>query len=116
MQIVDDNKADRDGIRDLVGLNALQVRAVGCIRDGAEGLNAALKPDFITVDVEMPRLDGIAMSRRLARALPDAEFIGISCFDKCEYVKGDQRHLEFPPATNWIPVPVGGGTMPFASR
>lgn len=48
------------------------MEVVGTARDGVDGLEkiAALKPDVITLDVEMPRMDGLDMLRRLMEEDP----------------------------------------------
>ncbi len=70
---------DSDVIRSLIVLNLeLDGFEVAQARDGAECLElvASLKPDLITLDVAMPRLDGFATVARL-RADPATSHIPI---------------------------------------
>ena len=48
------------------------VEVVGTARDGVEGVREALRlrPDLITMDVEMPNLDGVGAVQEIMQALP----------------------------------------------
>ena len=68
--VIDDSQYNRESIRQILE-NTPGVRVVGHASDGNEGLRqvVALEPDVITLDLEMPRMDGytflrILMSRR----------------------------------------------------
>ena len=49
-----------------------EIEVVGTARDGEDGLEKVekLDPDLITLDVEMPRLDGLGMLQRLMKTNP----------------------------------------------
>jgi len=51
--------------------------------DGAAGIEEALRvrPDLITLDLAMPKMDGLTAAERLARLLPDTPVVIISGFD-----------------------------------
>ena len=59
--IVDDSAFVRRTLRTLL-LSSREIEVVGTAVDGNEGLRQveALEPDVITLDLEMPRLDGFA--------------------------------------------------------
>lgn len=65
--IVDDDAAFRALIRSV--LEAAQFTIVGEGRDGAEGVALArsLKPDVITMDLEMPNVDGVQATAELCK-------------------------------------------------
>lgn len=48
------------------------LKVVGTARDGIDGLKKTeqLKPDIITLDVEMPRMDGLSMLEKLMKSFP----------------------------------------------
>lgn len=64
--IVDDHPLLRRGVRDVIAENP-RFRIVGEASDGEEAVRqvAALRPDIAIVDVDMPRLNGLELLRRL---------------------------------------------------
>src|SRR5512140_1229571 len=69
--IVDDSAFMRHALGRLLGESTL-IEVVGSASNGEEGLAMArsLRPDVITLDVEMPVLDGLAMLKRLMLEAP----------------------------------------------
>lgn len=69
--IVDDSSFMRMAIRSILSKDP-SFDIVGSAVDGVEGVEKAiaLKPDIITMDVEMPRLDGIAALRQIMAKAP----------------------------------------------
>ena len=69
--IVDDSSFMRMAIRGVLSRDP-DIEVVGAAVDGAEGVSRAalLKPDVITMDVEMPRMDGISAVRQIMATAP----------------------------------------------
>lgn len=69
--IVDDSAFMRNALSNLLSSDP-EITVVGTAKDGLEGveLAAALNPDVVTLDVEMPKLDGIAALRRIMKEKP----------------------------------------------
>lgn len=69
--IVDDSSFMRMAIRSILAKDPT-IDIVGTAADGMEGVEKAiaLKPDLITMDVEMPRMDGIAALRQIMAKCP----------------------------------------------
>ncbi|WP_030056307.1 MULTISPECIES: response regulator [Streptomyces] len=85
--VVDDDALVRLGLVDLLA----QDPALTVVAEAADGLQAvelagSRRIDVVLMDIRMPRLDGIAATRRL-RELPDApRVIALTTFDLDEYV------------------------------
>jgi len=66
--VVDDSAFMRKMLTDILQ-SAREIRVVGTARDGLEALNKVkeLNPDVITLDVEMPSMDGLSCLRELQK-------------------------------------------------
>ncbi len=69
--VVDDSAFMRHSIARLISADQ-DCEVVGTAVDGIDGIKRALelRPDVITMDVEMPRMDGVSAVREIMRALP----------------------------------------------
>ena len=69
--IVDDSSFMRMAIRGILTKDP-SIEVVGTAADGVEGVEKAiaLKPDLITMDVEMPRMDGISALKQIMAKAP----------------------------------------------
>ena len=85
--LVDDQALFREGLHTLLSVHA-DLAVVGEAGNGQEALEraAALQPDVVLMDVQMPVLDGVAATRRLHSALPACRVILLTTFDDDEYV------------------------------
>jgi DNA-binding NarL/FixJ family response regulator len=80
--LVDDHALFREG---LAGLFAYQddfeVVGEACDADGALAQTAALRPDIVLMDIDMPGEDGIAAMRRLKAAFPELTVVMLTVHD-----------------------------------
>lgn len=69
--VIDDSAFSRRTITRMLETSPL-VRVIGVARDGEEALQKAfkLKPDLITLDLEMPRMDGFTFLRLVMSKMP----------------------------------------------
>jgi DNA-binding NarL/FixJ family response regulator len=85
--VADDQALLRAGLRALVEAED-DLRVVGEAGDGAEAVDVALAthPDVVLMDIRMPRLDGIAATKRLLAAGSRARILMLTTFDADDYV------------------------------
>ncbi|HVJ91931.1 MAG TPA: response regulator [Labilithrix sp.] len=84
--VVDDSAYNRRNIADVFA-NYPEVEVVGKAADGEEALRLAshLKPDVITLDLEMPRMDGFTFMRILMSRQPTPVIV-VSSYSQKENV------------------------------
>ncbi|MFD7662864.1 response regulator [Streptomyces sp. NPDC059788] len=98
--IADDQEMVRRGLRRILESQP-DIEVVGEAADGVAALEAAraLRPDVALVDIRMPRMDGLEVTRKLAgggstgadaealpEALPKVRVVVVTTFDLDEYV------------------------------
>lgn len=69
--VVDDSGFFRRRIAEIISSDA-RLEVVGSAENGMEAVRQvkSLKPDVVTMDIEMPVMDGIAAVRRIMRSIP----------------------------------------------
>ena len=79
--IVDDHQVVRLGLRTFLDLQD-DIEVVGEAGDGLAAIDQAsrLKPDVMLMDIVMPKLDGIAATRRIKEAEPGIGVIALTSF------------------------------------
>lgn len=87
--IVEDEKWEREGLRDFLDWEGMGIEVVGCACNGMEGesIAKASRPQIIITDIRMPILDGILMSKSIRSFLPNAKIIMLTGYDDFEYAK-----------------------------
>lgn len=85
--VVDDSAYNRKNIADILTTGSDEIEVVGKAGDGDEALRLAsqLKPDVITLDLEMPRMDGFTFLRILMAKQPTPVIV-ISSYSNKENV------------------------------
>jgi len=86
--IVDDISSTRDNLQKLLSFED-DIEVAGTASDGREGLEAAhrLQPDIVLTDVNMPVMDGIALTETLASELPASPVIIMSVQGERDYLR-----------------------------
>jgi DNA-binding NarL/FixJ family response regulator len=85
--VVDDEAIVRDGLKAIIDLEDDLV-VVAEAGDGVEALAAVRdhQPDVALVDVQMPTMDGIELTRRLTALADPPKVVVLTTFDQNEYV------------------------------
>jgi DNA-binding NarL/FixJ family response regulator len=82
--IADDDPLARSALVSILGA-APDLEVLGCAADGVEAveLAARLRPDVVVMDIRMPRLDGVAATRKVAG---QCRVLALTTFTDEEYV------------------------------
>src|SRR5205085_3618490 len=86
--IVDDIPETRDHLSKLLGFES-DVEVVGAAAGGAEAIEqaTALKPDVVLMDINMPGMDGITATEKLASDVPTAAVVMMSVQGEADYLR-----------------------------
>jgi DNA-binding NarL/FixJ family response regulator len=85
--LVDDQNLMRQGLQVLLDpLPELEV--VGTAEDGKAALKQVeiLRPDLVLLDIEMPLMNGIAVTHQISQNFPQTKVLVLSSYEKDEYV------------------------------
>jgi DNA-binding NarL/FixJ family response regulator len=90
--IADDDDLMRAGLVELLTADP-DIEIAGQAANGREAVDRAcrLAPDVVLMDVRMPDVDGIAATRELAQAAPDARVLILTTFEQDDYIFGALR-------------------------
>ena len=87
--VVDDHALHRDGTRQILDAYP-DLQVVGDASSGEIALAVInqLEPDVVLMDIRLPGMNGIEVTRRLTRDHPDVQVLMVSAYDEDEYVRG----------------------------
>lgn len=85
--LVDDHALVRSGFR-LILESEPGIEVVGEAADGADAVRVTLEvtPDVVCMDVQMPRMDGLAATREIVGAGTTARVLILTTFDRDDYL------------------------------
>src|SRR5918994_5833460 len=86
--IVDDIPETRDHLTKLLGFES-DIEVVGSAASGAEAIDLAAKltPDVVLMDINMPDMDGITATERMATAAPMTSVVMMSVQGEADYLR-----------------------------
>jgi NarL family two-component system response regulator LiaR len=86
---VDDHELLRDGIR-LSLLKYEDIELVGEARNGEDALHKCgqLEPDVVLMDMQLPRMDGIAATQAIKEDFPEIQILVLTSFVEKDLVQG----------------------------
>jgi DNA-binding NarL/FixJ family response regulator len=91
--IADDHAMVRDGVKNLVSQNK-DLSVIGEASSGSEALDLynKLKPDLLIMDISMPDMNGMEVSKAILASDPAANIVILSMYDDEDYIS---RCLEY---------------------
>jgi DNA-binding NarL/FixJ family response regulator len=86
--LADDNEIIRAGIRNLLN-KAEDIEVVGEAKNGVEAIHLVntLLPDVLLLDIEMPLLNGIEVTRQLKSGESSTPILVLSAYTNREYIR-----------------------------
>jgi two-component system nitrate/nitrite response regulator NarL len=87
VMVVDDHPVVRRGLSSCLS-NRENVKLVGEASDGAEAVLKVkeLQPDVLLMDIDMPQMDGLAVTEKLRKEAPQVKVLILSSHSKRDYV------------------------------
>jgi DNA-binding NarL/FixJ family response regulator len=85
--IVDDHPLFRQGLRDVLEIEP-RMQVVGEASDGEQAIDRIheLAPDVVLMDINLPNMNGLQVTKQIAPSMPDTRFVMITGYDDAEQV------------------------------
>lgn len=87
IMIVDDHPVFRQGLRDVLETESM-IQVVGEAADGEKAIEVAdeVRPDVILMDINLPTMNGLQVTREIKSRRPGTNFVMITGYDDAEQV------------------------------
>ncbi|WP_283683392.1 response regulator transcription factor [Parablautia sp. Marseille-Q6255] len=87
--VVDDEDFTRKCVSEQMDWNSYDIEVVGTAIDGIDAWEkiCVLNPDFVIVDIKMPRLNGLELLEKIENARLDIDTVILSGFDEFEFAQ-----------------------------
>lgn len=87
--IVDDEFLQRNMVKKAIAWDEIGIEIMGEAEDGEEALMKILegRPDIVIMDINIPYMNGIEVSRKVKENLPDIQIIILTAYGEFEYAK-----------------------------
>jgi|WetSurMetagenome_2_1015567.scaffolds.fasta_scaffold121794_3 DNA-binding NarL/FixJ family response regulator len=112
--LADDHESVRKGIRELLK-NAPDIEVIGEASNGFDALKRVeeMQPDVILLDIEMPGMNGIEVTRRLRGMGAGVSILILSAYDDQDYIRevlenGASGYIVKGEAPRWVVEAVRG--------
>ena len=92
VMLVDDQRMVREGLRSLLE-TVPNIDVVGEAGDGEEAIACIgeLNPQVVVMDINMPKMDGLAATRLVTKHYPDVAVVGLSVIEDSYYTSAMER-------------------------
>ena len=87
--LVDDEFLQRKLVKKSVDWQSIGIELCGEAEDGEEALEKIfmLKPDILIMDINIPYVNGIEVSKKVKKVFPETQVIILSAYGEFEYAK-----------------------------
>lgn len=87
--IVDDEFLQRNLVKKTIEWDRIGVEIAGEAEDGEDALESILKeqPDIVIMDINIPYMNGIEVSKKVKESLPDTQIIILTAYGEFEYAR-----------------------------
>jgi DNA-binding NarL/FixJ family response regulator len=85
--LVDDQNLIQEGIKALLDQHT-ELKVIGTVKDGRSAIKLVglLHPDIVLLDIEMPEMDGITVTKHITRIAPETKVIILTSYEDKKYV------------------------------
>ncbi len=85
--LVDDRYLMREAVKTILQ-NEPEIRIVGTAKDGQEAIAGVekLRPDIVLLDIEMPKMNGIVVTKYISKLFPETKVIILSSHNNQSYI------------------------------
>ncbi len=89
MLIVEDERWEREGLKNFLDWSSLGIAEPEVACDGIEGVEKAcyIRPDIIITDIKMPGMNGLKMSSKIQEFLPNVKIVILTGYDDFELAR-----------------------------
>ncbi|PYV19220.1 MAG: hypothetical protein DMG21_02430 [Acidobacteria bacterium] len=90
--VVDDHDVVREGVRTLISRRR-DFEVCGEANCGLDAIRKVLelRPDIAVIDISMPDMDGVELTRRIRDISPETEVVILTMYDSSEFVQKSLR-------------------------
>ena len=85
--LVDDQNLIQEGIKALLDQHQ-DLKVIGTVKDGRNAIKLVklLHPDIVLLDIEMPGMDGITVTRHISSVAPETKVIILTSYEDKKYI------------------------------
>ena len=89
LMIADDEPLIRRGIKQLIDLSSLQIGEIHEASTGEEALKVfeEFKPEIVLMDINMPKIDGLSVAKKIKSINPDTKIVIITGYNYFDYAQ-----------------------------
>ncbi|MBQ3437118.1 MAG: response regulator [Fusobacterium sp.] len=89
LMVADDEPLIRRGIKQLIDLSSLRIKEIYEASNGEEALKVfeEFKPEIVLMDINMPKIDGLSVAKKIKAINPDTKIAIITGYNYFDYAQ-----------------------------